>query len=104
MLNTATVTPELETHRAAHAAFYAARRDLIQAAEHALQRRQPTDFTRCLEAHDRYTTAGRRAREAAKAAGLQLQPLVDDDITDELPFLRHIIDTAADLRHRRTRR
>ncbi|MCA1007431.1 hypothetical protein LCL87_17070 [Rhodococcus hoagii] len=94
-MSTAIITPELEAHRAAHAAFYAARRDLIHAAEHALQRRPPDDFKRCLEAHDRFTAAGYQARAAAKAAGQPLQPLVDDDITDELPFLRHILDTAA---------
>lgn len=93
-MTTATVTPELETHRAAHAAFYSARRDLIQAAQHALQRRQPADYRRCLEAHDRYTAAIRKAHHAAKAAGQPLQPLVDDDISDELPFLRHVLDTA----------
>ncbi|MDH6283127.1 hypothetical protein [Prescottella agglutinans] len=103
-MTTATITPELEVHRAAHAAFYAARRDLIQAAEHALQRRQPADFKRCLEAHDRYTAASQKALQAAKAADRPLGPLVDDDISDELPFLRHVLDTAAGQRYGRTRR
>ena len=94
-MSAATITPELETHRAAHAAFYAARRDLIDAAEHALKRRQPADFQRVLEAHDRYTAASQKAHQAANTAGRALQPLVDDDITDELPFLRHILDAAA---------
>lgn len=63
-MTTPTVTTELETHRAAHAAFYAARRDLILAAEHAMQRRDAADFRRCLEAHDRYIAAIQKARQA----------------------------------------